>query len=282
MNAIFVLLGANNVISKNASLVKSFDYLQGILPGMITKQLDPERVARVSLALLLAGANPSLPVIKEAAKYIAGLQRHDGGWANVEETLWATSFFNKLNNTSYDHVVCRAVSWLNSERHPNAGWGQTKRDQPRIPLTGLVMFLIPETNVMEVREWLERAAGAELAGPRVLSYKIAIPLMALSNDREWVQSVFCYKLKEALQNEQNPDGGFGPWRGHPIGSEVWSTAFAVIALTRTRVVSEPRDSLNAAITWLEKNQLNDGSWAYHFIDEGAALGCWALVEALKT
>ena len=83
-----------------------------------------------------------------------------------------------------------------------------------------------------------------------------------------------------MSDEQNPDGGFAPWKGHPIGSEPWSTGVCLLGLTSYPDLVEIPVITNT-LQWLEKNQLFNGLWPCHYIEEGSAYCYWGAVEALK-
>lgn len=264
------------MISSYYPLVKAAGYLVRILPGMIDRKLDPERVARVGSILHLSGLNQKTGILTEAGDYVAGLQRSDGGWSNIEETIWSVYFLRGFNDSSFKNAASLGAIWLKSQQSSEGGWGQTSRDVPRIPLTGLLLSLIPDLGTNRTWQWLETVSCAEVTAPVLLTYKSAIPLIAMGPSSYKESKI---KLLQSLIREQNTDGGFGPWRGHPVGSETWSTSFAVIALSRLVSLLNDFEPLSRAIKWLEQTQIEDGSWPYHFLDEGAALGCWALYEA---
>ncbi len=83
-----------------------------------------------------------------------------------------------------------------------------------------------------------------------------------------------------LAHEQNKDGGFGPWKDHPIGSDPWSTGIGLLGLLSYPELVK-REVIEKAVNWLAKNQLPNGLWPYHYIEEGSAYAYWGLVEALK-
>ena len=83
-----------------------------------------------------------------------------------------------------------------------------------------------------------------------------------------------------LHDEQNEDGGFGPWKDHPIGSDPWSTGIVLLGLLSYPGLVK-REIIERSINWLAENQLPNGLWPYHYIEEGSAYAYWGLVEALK-
>ena len=83
-----------------------------------------------------------------------------------------------------------------------------------------------------------------------------------------------------LHHEANPDGGFGPWKGHPIGSDPWSTGICLVGLCRFPDYAD-KGVIQGAVEWLLRTQLPSGYWPYHFLDEGTAYAYWGLSEAAK-
>ena len=79
---------------------------------------------------------------------------------------------------------------------------------------------------------------------------------------------------------QNDDGGFGPWKNHPVGSDPWSTGIVLLGLLSYPGLVK-KEVIERAVSWLDENQLPNGLWAYHYIEEGSAYAYWGLVEALK-
>ena len=83
-----------------------------------------------------------------------------------------------------------------------------------------------------------------------------------------------------LASEQNDDGGFGPWKDHPIGSDPWSTGIVLVGLLSYPELVK-KEVIEKAVNWLAETQLPNGLWPYHYIEEGSAYAFWGLVEALK-
>jgi prenyltransferase beta subunit len=85
---------------------------------------------------------------------------------------------------------------------------------------------------------------------------------------------------EYLHSQPNDDGGFGPWRGHSVGSDPWSTGVCLAGLARFPTLAD-LNVVTRAVRWLVDTQLPSGYWPYHFIDEGTAYAYWGLSEAKK-
>jgi len=206
--------------------------------------------------------------------------RSDGGWIDVEETLFAVKILS-LVNSSFATKIRKGTEWLLSQRNSDGGWGKTNRDISRIPVTGLLLHLLPELSDERAVNWLKEEWRKDFEGPTRLTYKGAFFLLGLSasgvsvDDCSLVQDTYFF-----LHNEQNDDGGFGPWKDHPIGSDPWSTGIVLLGLLSYQDLVK-KDVIEGAVNWLVENQLPNGLWAYHYIEEGSAYAYWGLVEALK-
>jgi len=259
-------------------LIKATFFLSLALKSILDKKLDIKRASRTGTILIQAGASPKGILFERLTDYIVENQQTDGGWCDVEETIWSLAYLKKVGG--FRHVFNRGMAWLRLQRQDEGCWGNSFRDVPRLPLTGLMLQLLPETVDEQVLRWLEKVALKELSSLPVLTYKLSIPLKALSRYSYMLCKInTTEKLLSRLLEEQNDDGGFGPWKGHPVGSEPWSTAFAILGLSG-HTMGNSQEALRRAAGWLAKCQLPDGSWAYHYIDEGTSLACWALAEVL--
>jgi hypothetical protein len=127
------------------------------------------------------------------------------------------------------------------------------------------------------REW-ER----DLDSPIKLSYKGAFYLLSEATEN-------CHNIDLPidtlghLEQDQNDDGGFGPWKNHPIGSDPWSTGVVLWGLSKWIDKVNP-DVVERALRWLEKTQLPSGYWPYHYLDEGtsyALIGAASAIKALE-
>jgi len=206
-------------------------------------------------------------------------QKDDGGWSNVRDTavLAALCHFRRSLQDCYQS----AVSWLTEVRKENGGWGLTERDTSRIPITGLLLYLLPELSDHKVVLWFKNKWRKDLQGDTRLTYKGGFFLLGLSASGVSIDD--CSLIKETysyLFDEQNEDGGFGPWKDHPIGSDPWSTGIVLLGLLSYPELVK-RDGIEKAVNWLAETQLPNGLWPYHYIEEGSAYAYWGLVEALK-
>lgn len=244
------------------------------------KNIEIKRVGLCSLSLIMAGSSIEGNLVKEVAKYTVSGQKHDGGWIDIEETFLAVKLLSIISN-DYNSPVERGNKWLLSQRNPNGGWGRTNRDIARIPTTGFLLHLLPELSDKKAVNWIKNEWRKDFQGNARLTYKGSFFLLGLSASRVSVDA--CPLIKETysfLADEQNEDDGFGPWKDHPIGSDPWSTGIVLLGLlTYPELVKST--VIERAVNWLAENQLPNGLWPYHYIEEGSAYAYWGLVEALK-
>ncbi|MFH1954219.1 MAG: prenyltransferase/squalene oxidase repeat-containing protein [Pseudomonadota bacterium] len=228
-------------------------------------------------AHVLAHENPSFFLIPD--KEIRESQHTDGGWTNVLETLFLASLCRARGGL--EHSYHRAISWLKKVRLSNGGWGISERDIARLPVTGLLMRLLPELSDSDSVAWMKDEWSKDFQSHTRLTYKGGFFLMGLSAAGVSMQD--CPLIKDTysfLADEQNDDGGFGPWKDHPIGSDPWSTGIVLLGLLSYPELVK-REVIEKAVNWLAEKQLPNGLWPYHYIEEGSAYAFWGLVEALK-
>ena len=237
----------------------------------------PEIGRRALQACVLGQYSQSKPLISD--KEIRETQQSDGGWININETVFLCVLC-RFRLTLHDCYFA-ALSWLKSVRKGNGGWGMTDRDIPRIPNTGLLLHLLPELSDQDAVNWLINEWKKDFQSNTRLTYKGAFFLLGLS--ASGVSIDHCSLIGETysfLAHEQNDDGGFGPWKDHPIGSDPWSTGIVLLGLLSYPDLID-RGIIKKAVKWLGETQLPNGLWAYHYIEEGSAYAYWGLVESLK-
>lgn len=218
-----------------------------------------------------------MPLI--ADENIRKSQHDDGGWTNVPETMLFSALCRSM--TTLQDCYVAGLSWLRYVRKPNGGWGMSERDISRIPVTGFLLHLLPELSDKKAVNWLKNEWRKDFGGDTKLTYKGACFLLGLH--ASGVTASDCPLIKETysfLAAEQNEDGGFGPWKDHPIGSDPWSTGIVLLGLLSYDDLID-RKVIERAVDWLAETQLPNGLWPYHYIDEGSAYAYWGLVEALK-
>ena len=159
-------------------------------------------------------------------------------------------------------------------------WGNSERDIVRIPVTALLLRILSR-NIEKKDDWnvIERIWKQDLNSDVCLSYKGAFYLLGeAKNPNRNIETI--KKTFSFIKVSQNQDGGFGPWKGHPIGSDPWSTGICLAGLCSLPEFTNESVIIKAA-EWLISNQLPSGYWPYHFIDEGSTYAYWGLYEALN-
>jgi hypothetical protein len=258
-------------------LASSVKALLLFLKNAIKRDLECVRIARAANALALTEYFHNAEK-KHVSTYILSKQRADGGWTDPEETAWAISLLAKTKTVN-DSSLVKAYSWLSDNRQANGGWSRHSRDFTRIPTSALVIALAPNAANDIDRNQIRKIWLSDLDSPVVLSYKAGFYLLAESNEKKSairkVDSTIT--IIEAMQNE---DGGFGPWKNHPIGSDPWSTGIVLWGLSKWIKRVDPK-VIERALAWLEKMQLPTGFWSYHYLDEGTSYALIGAVSAMK-
>ena len=247
----------------------------------VQQRLEPIRLARVGYALLTSGCSikGSFPDDR-LSYYLISAQCEDGGWTDVEETLWCLGYLAAFSDR-YKVQLDNGRNWLTSVRLPCGAWGKSKRDQPRIPVTALASVLVPETINVSGLEWLASQWETDLASSTPLTYKGAFFLVAQAHIQAPHADDLVDRTLAYLCGEQEDDGGFSPWKGHPVSSDPWSTGVVLWGLSRfaARIST---DTVERAVSWLESRQLPDGLWPYHYLDDGAAMALIGISNVLPT
>lgn len=245
----------------------------------LIQQLEPIRVSRVSYALVFAGCsrNATFPG-HVVGSHLKAFQKRDGGWADVEETLWCLGYLAAFDDM-YEVQTNNGTKYLHSVRLPCGAWGRSERDQPRIPTTALASALVPAVVGSSGLEWLANQWEADLASATQLTYKGAFFLLSQTHKEAPEATDLVEKTIAYLCSEQETDGGFSPWKGHPVGSDPWTTGIVLWGLSRFPQMAS-RDVIKRAVNWLQSKQLPNGFWPYHYLDDGTAMALIGLSSVL--
>lgn len=258
-------------------VMRSVRALQAFTHSSIDPLKEPIRIARAAIASHIAGVDHR--PLDHIANDLSNPQFKDGGWADTEETAWVAGFISQVIRKD-DPAVSKAIQWLKANRLHGGGWGRHSRDRARIPTTALVLALLPEAGCDEDYEWIAREWAKDLASPVQLSYKGGFYLLAalkpsIQGDSDLIDRTICY-----LAQDQNVDGGFAPWKNHPIGSDPWSTGVVLWGLSKWIDRLDPA-VIERALHWLEVTQLPSGYWPYHYLDEGTSYALIGAVSAMR-
>lgn len=240
---------------------------------MYRKDIELGRIAKVVSALLMAGMAP-VAVPDSIVKRVLLQQRSDGGWAGVQDTAWCSKV---LSFYKEEQIVDKALGWLKNQQVEGSGWGRSARDMGRIPVTGSLLYLFSELGLKENLQWLEKKWLQERGS---LTYKAAYTLLAFKNCSYHPQKDdLIEETLVWLVNQQEQDGGFAPWHGHPVGSNVLCTSLSLLALLAYSSFLPNPNSIYLATANLLQTQLPSGLWPFHQLDDGATWGLLALRES---
>ena len=273
------IMNQDNNQNFEITIQKGLAALLLILREYLEKQIELKRIVRVAVLLIRAGVSINNSVFQEIARHCLREQKDDGGWIGVEDSMWCVVFLK--NFEGYFKEYKSGLDWLDEQWLKNGGWGKTNRDIGRITTTGILLHLLPELSSEAGLRWLKNEWEKDLSCDIRLTYKGAFFLLGLKSSG--ISSHNCPLIKETysfLENEQNDDCGFGPWKDHPIGSDPWSTGIVLLGLLAYAELTT-RNVIEKAVNWLTEKQLSDGLWPYHYIDEGSSYVYWGLIEALK-
>jgi len=257
-------------------IVSSTKALADFVLHFSSKTTDQVRVARSLYALSLSGVDVNCNRFRIPLNNVLKGQRADGGWCDTEETAWCAALMRYKYEPEYP-IVRSATDWLKSVRRATGGWSRHCRDGARIPTTGLISALLPDIIEPSDIVWLTGEWRRDFEGPVRLSYKAGFVLLAMP---EGNADALVEKTVEHLFKDQNEDGGFGPWRNHPIGSDPWSTGVVLWGLSRW-ISMVDKAVVHKAVSWLERTQLPSGYWPYHYLDDGTSLALIGIVSAMK-
>ena len=242
----------------------------------LTRNLESVRIGRAIQALLHVGIGIDNRIFHDAMDLLSKRQNVDGGWSDPEETAWVNGCISRMTGQWYS-AEQSAIKWLNSVRQNSGGWGHHSRDQARIPITALISTLVPDAFEEEDLSWLQGEWEKDFNGPVRLSYKAGFYLLAMPLNK---RDELLVKTISHIARDQNDNGGFGPWRDHPIGSDPWSTGVVLWGLSKWVDLAEPT-VFEKALKWLNITQLSSGYWPYHYLDDGTSIALIGAVSAMK-
>ena len=270
-------MDAGDVVSNLETVIhRSIISLSKTTRDFLQKEIELTRICRLVVLLKKSGINLNTILFKKIIEKCMKMQRDDGGWSDIPESLWCVSCLSLSNE--YGTSVEKAIEWIASQRQENQGWGNSIRDYARIPVTGLILYFLPQLASEKILKWLEREWQKELESQPCLNYKAAFTLMAFGkNDYRPEDGEITSKTINWLVNQQNNDGGWGPLKGHPVGSDPWCTGICLISLLMYPHELNRKTLLNG-IEWLKKKQMPNGLWAYHYIEDGSAWALYALTK----
>lgn len=240
---------------------------------MYRKGIEISRITKTSALLLLSGLSRR-DINPEIITRCLDSQKSDGGFVGNTDTIWACKLLEYY--PEFREQRRAAIRWLTGNNGAEPGFGRSKRDMHRIPVTGLALYLLPELGDPETLNWL---AGLWMSERNSLTYKAAYTLLAFRQcgfQRE--KPELARETVDWLISQQQSSGGFAPWRDHPVGENVYCTAIAMLGIMSDCDCSHT-DVIARARAYLCATQLRSGIWPYHEIEDGSAWGLYALTQA---
>ena len=246
--------------------------LNHTISDFLYRDLPLRRITLV--ASLLKDCHVEIDKKNRLTQRIVSEQKSDGGWIDCEDTAWA--LFLILDPNEFDAQIQKSRRWLDDEKCMKNGWGFCKRDKSCIPITAQILYFLTEVfpNPEPVL-WLEKEWEKDLNAPINLNYKAAWYLLAYikyQNKIKLSAELFTATLAYLIA-EQRPDGSWGPWRDHPAPSDYFITGISMAALAISYpLIKEKKivSSLKNGIQWIKNNQLENGLFPTHYIEEGSA------------
>jgi hypothetical protein len=265
--------------SIQSSIQKSLTELCMTLENFYERAIELERIVKVSVLLSKNGLRLNNILFDKIEEKCLKTQKSDGGWIGVEDSLWITAFL-KLSQVYFKQYE-NGLKCLKYWQLANGAWGKTNRDIGRIPTTGLLLYFLPELSNEAGLEWLRKEWETDFVLNSKLTYKGAFFLMGMKNTiYPLIHNQVIENTLSWLASEQNDDFGWGPWRGHPVGSSPFCTGVALIGLLQYPDLVDRQVIVNG-LEWIQKKQLPNGLWPDHYIEEGSAWCFYALTEGYK-
>lgn len=246
--------------------------LRNMTNEMNRKNIEISRITKTAALLLMSGLS-SKNISSEILQKCVESQHQDGGFVGNSDTIWNICLLNKFEQ--YRSNADKALEWLTANSNPEGGFGRSKRDMCRIPVTGLALYLLPQIAEKRHLEWLE---NNWLLEANSLTYKAAFTLLAFHTNNYMPN---CGNLindnMQWLAAQQEENGGFAPWRNHPVGANIYCTAIAVLGL-----LSYGKDiyaeKIRKAYEYMKITQLISGIWPCHEIEDGSSWGLYAMTK----
>ncbi len=267
----------NSPCLPDTHFIRAVGSLRAMVKEMNRKKLDVNRITKTAYILVSIGISTnSIP--QEVTTRCLDEQHEDGGWVSVVDTMWNVSFLKILGQDKYGSHVAKGIEFLRKQANGDDLWGRSARDRSRIPVTGMMMFLLPE---LATKERLSNLEALWISEQNSLTYKAAYTLMCFRRCRYTPQQRDLIEQTVAwLSANQRPDGSYAPWKDHPVPSDIFCTSVSSFGLLQyPHLVSF--SCFRSALEWIRQTQLPQGIWPFHEIEDGASWGIWALSELAK-
>lgn len=255
-------------------ILRAIGSLKNMIEQMHRKGLELKRLTKSAAILLSVGVSRnSIP--RGVLTRCLQEQRQDGGWISIVDTMWNLYFLDKFDADKYHTQVSRGLDYLREHRTAQGLWGRSSRDMSRIPVTGMMLYLLPRLATPDALHNLEWLWCVER---NTLTYKAAYVLIAMARcSYTPKQSGLIDETVAWLADNQRDDGSFAPWKSHPVASDVFCTSVAILGMVQYHQLV-PSEVFRKAARWLMETQLPTGIWAFHEIEDGASWALWALAH----
>jgi len=248
-----------------------------MLLEMDKKEIEIKRITKTASLLISSGLSPN-SISDKIIKKVINQQETDGGWVSVADTIWNTFFLSLINKEKYCDTINNGKNYLINQKNKYGLWGRSKRDMSRIPISGILLYLFPDIAKKKELKQLEALWDSEINS---IVYKAGYTLMAFKKNEYFPQRrEIIKKTCRWLAENQRNDGGFAPWREHPVDSDVFCTSISILGLLQYPELV-PEYTFQKTYSWLINNRLKSGIWKYHEIEDGSSWGLYALTELGK-
>lgn len=247
--------------------------LMNMIRKMSEKGIENARVIKIAALLLETGVSPTC-ISPEIRQYSLAKQRDDGGYIGNSDTMFNAVFLNHY--PEYREQAQRALDWIVGQANEDGAWGRTSRDISRIPATGLLLYFRPQLATKRALAWLENEWGNE---QKSLTYKAAYTLAAFKSSSYTPQSDSIIPDTIGwLASQQEDNGGYAPWHGHPQGPDIICTSIAMLGLLAFGR-EKYGENIAKAYDFMCSTQMDSGIWPLHEIDDATSWGVYALTKA---
>lgn len=251
--------------------------LSNMISEMNKKKLEIKRITKTASLLMMSGLSAnSIP--HDISERVLLEQNKDGGWVSVVDTMWNIVYLKLIDEKRYIYETEKGKLFLINNKNIDGLWGRTSRDMSRIPVSGILLFLLPELLIEDNIYLLEKLWKSEMNS---IVYKAGYSLMAFKkNNYHPKDTTLIESTCQWLIKNQHDNGGFSPWKDHPVDPDVFCTSIAILGLIQYPYFVE-NSIYSKAYGWLLKNRLSNGIWKFHEIEDGASWGLYALSELKK-
>ena len=210
-------------MNSSINILRAVGSLKNMVLEMDQKGLELGRITKAASMLMMAGTSQNT-IPESIVQRCLRNQCPDGGWVGVVDTVWNVSFLKWKGADDYKDAIGKGLAYIEENRERSGLWGRSHRDMSRIPVSGMLMYLLPEMGSPERLRLLEDLWFCERNS---LTYKAAYTLMAFrKHSYRPIRGDLLEQTVAWLAENQREDGGYAPWRKHPVPADVFCTGVA--------------------------------------------------------